>query len=234
VYQQGQPGVTVTYFATPADATANANAIANPAAYSNTEDAQTVYVRVDNGNCFGIGTFTLQVNNAPVLASMLEVTGCSPYDLTEIEAGLESGLEISYYTSEANAEEAINAIANPAEYTTNDTTAHLYVRAENADGCYSVTELHISPGDCFIQRGISPGGSIGLNDTFDLSNLDVTKLTIFNRYGKEVFSFSGNYTNQWGGQTDNGQELPTGTYFYMFQRNTGEAKTGWIYINRQN
>jgi len=234
VYQQGQPGVTVDYFITEADAEANANAIATPAAYTNTQDTQTVYVRIDNGSCYAVGSFTLQVNDAPVLALMLEVTGCSPFNLTEIETGLDSGLEISYYTSEANAEQAINAIANPAEYTTNDTAAHLYVRAENADGCYTVAQLHISPGDCFIQRGISPGGSIGQNDTFDLSNLDVTKLMIYNRYGKEVFSFNGNYTNQWGGQTDNGQDLPTGTYFYMFQRNTGEAKTGWIYINRQN
>ena len=33
---------------------------------------------------------------------------------------------------------------------------------------------------------------------------------------------------------NNGEELPTGTYYYMFERNTGETRTGWIYINRED
>jgi gliding motility-associated-like protein len=234
VYQTGQPGVTVTYFTTTADAAANTNAIATPASFANTQNAQIVYTRIDNGTCYAISTFTLQVNDAPVFTSALTVTGCSPYDLTEIETGLDAGLDASYYTTQANAEDAINAVTDPANYVTENIAVPVYVRAENAEGCYTVAELSITRGDCFIQRGISPGGSEGQNDTFDLSNLDVTKLSIFNRYGQEVFTYNGNYTNQWGGQTDSGQDLPTGTYFYMFQRNTGESKTGWIYINRQN
>ena len=86
---------------------------------------------------------------------------------------------------------------------------------------------------CEIQRGISPGDSSN-NNNFDLNGLGVKKITIFNRYGKEVYSFTGAYTNQWHGQTNSGDELPTGTYFYMFERTEGESKTGWIYINRQN
>ncbi|KGO90933.1 hypothetical protein Q766_20700 [Flavobacterium subsaxonicum WB 4.1-42 = DSM 21790] len=82
-----------------------------------------------------------------------------------------------------------------------------------------------------VQKGISPNND-GLNDSFDLSGLDIRKLEIFNRYGKEVYSKSG-YTNEWMGQTDGGDELPTGTYFFMFERNNGETQTGWIYINRQ-
>ncbi|MFL9846066.1 T9SS type B sorting domain-containing protein, partial [Flavobacterium rhizosphaerae] len=50
--------------------------------------------------------------------------------------------------------------------------------------------------------------------------------------GKEVFSF-GNYTNQWHGQSNGGDELPTGTYFYTIERSNGENRTGWVYINRQ-
>ncbi|MFP9100949.1 gliding motility-associated C-terminal domain-containing protein, partial [Flavobacterium sp. RHBU_24] len=86
---------------------------------------------------------------------------------------------------------------------------------------------------CDVQRGLSPNND-GRNDSFDLSNLDVRKLSIYNRYGQEVYHFNGAYTDQWGGNADSGDELPTGTYFYMFERNTGEAKTGWIYINRQD
>ena len=71
-----------------------------------------------------------------------------------------------------------------------------------------------------------------MNDNFDLTSLDVRKISIFNRYGKEVFSY-GVYTNQWHGQSDNGNELPTGTYFYSIERSNGESKTGWVYINRE-
>ncbi|MFP9100956.1 gliding motility-associated C-terminal domain-containing protein, partial [Flavobacterium sp. RHBU_24] len=85
---------------------------------------------------------------------------------------------------------------------------------------------------CDVQRGLSPNAD-GKNDTFDLSNLDVRKLSIYNRYGQEEYHFNGDYTDQWGGINDKGDELPTGTYFYMFERSNGEAKTGWIYINRQ-
>jgi gliding motility-associated-like protein len=61
----------------------------------------------------------------------------------------------------------------------------------------------------------------------------VKHLNIFNRYGQEVYS-KDNYTNEWTGQTNKGDELPTGTYFYMIELMNGESKTGWIYINRQN
>ena len=93
--------------------------------------------------------------------------------------------------------------------------------------------IPLTPNDvsCMIQKGISPNGD-GLNDTFDLTALNVTKLSIFNRYGKEVYSY-GAYTNQWHGQSSGGAELPTGTYFYMIERVTGENSTGWIYINRE-
>jgi flagellar hook assembly protein FlgD len=40
------------------------------------------------------------------------------------------------------------------------------------------------------------------------------------------------YSNQWYGQSDKGEELPDGTYYYVIKRGSGETKTGWIYINR--
>ena len=63
--------------------------------------------------------------------------------------------------------------------------------------------------------------------------MNVSELEIYNRYGVKVYS-KGNYTNEWIGQADNGNELPDGTYYYVISfTNNQEAKTGWIYINRE-
>ena len=92
-------------------------------------------------------------------------------------------------------------------------------------------EVTVDDTSCQIQKGISPNND-GRNDAFDLTALGVSHLGIFNRYGQEVYSY-GNYTNQWHGQGSNGDELPTGVYFYMIKRSNGESKTGWVYINRE-
>ena len=60
---------------------------------------------------------------------------------------------------------------------------------------------------CTIQKGISPNGDLK-NDNFDLTGMNVTKLSIFNRYGQEVYSRN-NYVNEWHGQTNSGDELPS-------------------------
>ena len=85
---------------------------------------------------------------------------------------------------------------------------------------------------CRIQKGISANND-GENDFFDLEGQDVANLQIFNRYGVKVYSRR-DYTNQWYGQSNDGEELPDGTYYYMIDYNAGESKTGWIYINRKN
>jgi flagellar hook assembly protein FlgD len=42
-----------------------------------------------------------------------------------------------------------------------------------------------------------------------------------------------NYINEWGGEDEKGNELPTGTYYYVIEFKDGkDPKTGWIYLNR--
>ena len=225
---------TIAYFITQNGADTNTGAITTPGSFTNTANPQTIFVRVSNATCFTTTSFILDALPAPQITTALALEGCSPFNLTDVAAQVGTGLTIRYFTTEANATDNTNAIAAPDSYVLTTSTGTLYIRAENAAGCSVVVELALTTGNCNIQRGISPGGTIGDNDNFDLAYLDVRKISIFNRYGKEVYSFRGSYTNQWGGQGSNGDELPTGTYFYMFERNNGESKTGWIYINRQN
>jgi len=95
--------------------------------------------------------------------------------------------------------------------------------------------------NCVISEGISPGGSDGYNDTFDLEFLHdrsgIKKLQIFNRYGTIVFE-KANYTNEWYGQSDGNDELPSGVYYYVIdlERNDveyGTQATGWVYLMRE-
>jgi gliding motility-associated-like protein len=98
-------------------------------------------------------------------------------------------------------------------------------------GCNATGDAIIASIYCDIQKGISPDGN-GSNDFFDLRLMDVKKLGVFNRYGIKVYEQS-NYTDQWKGQTDDGQELPSATYYYVIEFNNGESKTGWIYLIRE-
>ncbi|WP_291128532.1 choice-of-anchor J domain-containing protein [Flavobacterium sp. UBA7682] len=101
------------------------------------------------------------------------------------------------------------------------------------NGCDSTMNFTVENNPCrIIPRGISPNND-QVNDTFDLTGYGVKDIIIFNRYGTKVFSFSGNYTNQWKGQSDGGDELPDGTYFYSIHTTEGSNKTGWVYINRE-
>lgn len=98
-------------------------------------------------------------------------------------------------------------------------------------GCETTRTFVVENITCSIQKGISPNND-GYNDYFDLEFLGVKKLSIFNRYGQEVYT-KGNYKNEWIGQGSNGDELPTGTYYFVIERTAGGTDTGWIYINRQ-
>ncbi|WP_159799479.1 gliding motility-associated C-terminal domain-containing protein [Flavobacterium sp. MK4S-17] len=104
------------------------------------------------------------------------------------------------------------------------------VTVTNAGGCEGTYDFTVDGVICSIPRGISPNND-AKNDSFDLTGLNARKLIIFNRYGKEVYSRN-NYTKEWHGQSDNGDELPTGTYYYMIET-VGKPRTGWIYVNRE-
>ncbi|TDE51457.1 gliding motility-associated C-terminal domain-containing protein [Flavobacterium sp. GT3P67] len=98
-------------------------------------------------------------------------------------------------------------------------------------GCETSSDVVVESIYCNIQKGISPDGN-GSNDFFDLRLMDVKKLEIFNRYGIKVYSQT-NYTDQWKGQSDKGEDLPSATYYYVIESNNGEPKTGWIYLIRE-
>lgn len=233
VIRAGQADVNVSYFTSEDDAIANQNTITAVENFVNTVSQQPVYVRVVNANgCYSVASFELNVTQSDIMDSNLTLTVCSPLNLNTIadELNEDLDLKLSFYVLESDAKQSLNAIANTDKYLITKDREVLYIRLETNEGCADITTLTLELGDCDIQRGISPNGD-KVNDSFELSHLNVRKLTIYNRYGAEVYSRV-NYTNEWEGQTNKGDELPTGTYYYMIERNDAESRTGWIYINR--
>jgi gliding motility-associated-like protein len=224
---QNAADYTITYYT---DENAS-NAISEPEAF--TSSGQPVYVKVVNNatGCTAITSFAVEVTQASLVPENVNIEGCSPFDLTLVTSQLEAGLTLSFYTTEEDALAETNAIAAPGAHITANNTGTVYIVAKNGEGCADVGPLQLVAGDCLIPKGISPNGDT-LNDTFDLTGFDVQHLCIFNRYGQEVFTAEP-YTDQWHGQGSNGDELPTGTYYYMIKLAGGESKTGWVYINRE-
>lgn len=106
------------------------------------------------------------------------------------------------------------------------------VSAVNGNGCRSTIQVILTEPSGIIPKGISPNDD-GNNDSFDLTGIgNISQVKIFNRYGVNVYSKS-QYLNEWKGQTDKGKSLPTATYYYIIFFENGEAKTGWVYLQRE-
>jgi len=90
--------------------------------------------------------------------------------------------------------------------------------------------------ECFAPTIMTPNGD-GINDSFTipcLSNFEGSHMCIFNRWGDEVFRDE-NYRNDWEGTyREDGNTLPSGTYFYILQVNDGNntVLNGYIFIER--
>lgn len=116
------------------------------------------------------------------------------------------------------------------------------VIATNSYGCTQTASVDVTEDlGCFLTEGISPNGD-GLNDVLDAEFLDdrsgIQNIQIFNRHGVKVYERA-RYRNEWFGQSDDGDELPTGTYYYIIKLDNVDPVYGgmvkkWIYINRES
>lgn len=119
--------------------------------------------------------------------------------------------------------------ANPINVT-GSVTGLYTLTITSASGCSVVNTFPLTCTNCGIPKGISPNGD-GLNDNFDLSCLSgIVNVKIFNRYGVNVYELD-NYVDQWDGKDYKGHLLPTATYYYVVKFDTGDVKTGWVYLN---
>lgn len=188
---------------------------------------------------FDIGNYEVLVKNAtcetlqPVIITQNTVgfdvvleDGCNDFEYVISIANID---EMAGSQFQWSGPEGYNYIGEEAVIT-NLATGEYMVTITNPDGCSVEAAVVVDNTACSIPRGISPNND-GYNQNFDLSNLDVRDLQIFNRYGLQVYE-KVNYSNEWYGQSDKG-ELPTGTYFYVVTLSAGKKVTGWVYLQRE-
>jgi gliding motility-associated-like protein len=181
----------------------------------------TNYTFIPNlGQCSSNATLKINVTPFPQFSI---TQGCDGTDFVLIATGI--GTSNANYTWFDNLHQNIGATSSLII-----TNSGNYSLELSNNGCSEEKPITVSNILCSVPKGISPNGD-GDNDTFDLSNLNVQKLQIFNRYGSEVYSKS-NYSNEWNGNSNSGENLPDGTYYYIIQFANGKNKTGWIYRNQ--
>jgi gliding motility-associated-like protein len=98
------------------------------------------------------------------------------------------------------------------------TTTEYILTVTDDNGCVDSDTVNITVIDDFkliVYNAVTPNGD-GNNDTWIIDNIwayPEAEVTIFNRYGMEVFKGK-NYQNDWDG-TYGDKELPDGAYYYV-------------------
>lgn len=182
-------------------------------------------VEVNNGTCTESKSFNVSLNE-------------NPFEVEAI-AGCENNNYVIRVQNIADiADVASVSWTGPGSFTatgasvniTGEATGVYNVTVTQTGGCVATGMVTVDNTFCAIPRGISPGDG-EYNEEFDLSNLDVRHLQIFNRYGMTVYE-KYDYKNEWHGQSDKG-DLPTGTYYYVVTLSQGKQVTGWVYLLRK-
>ena len=113
-------------------------------------------------------------------------------------------------------------------YNLNRGIQKVYVR--DSKKC-SITEYEFSI--IKLLNAITPNGD-GINDVLDYSDLRVkkdVKISIFDRFGKKVYSNEKQSNYIWNG-TENGRSIITGTYWYVLEWTEPDTNTKVTYKNR--
>lgn len=173
-----------------------------------------------DGQCAAIKTQTIEVQSLPEFSIIEDCDGIN-YTLS-VNENSDTLSNFEWYNA------SNNLIGNNESVVI--TNAGTYRLVVTRNGCSKEEMVEVLNTLCSIPKGISPNGD-SFNNFFDLDGFDVKRLQVFNRYGKEVYT-KNNYINEWNGVSNDGSELPDGTYFYVIEFENSPSKTGWVYINR--
>jgi gliding motility-associated-like protein len=97
----------------------------------------------------------------------------------------------------------------------------------DANGCMKDTVIVVTePDELALPTGLTPNGD-GDNDFYVILGIDQhpnNTFKVFNRWGNLVYD-RGGYNNEWNGENNNGEDLPDGTYFVVFEASEFQLAT---------
>jgi len=224
-------GVSLSYFK---DSLATVN-LYNPNAV---DTAGTYYIKgINAGGCMNI--LPVQVSfRAPAIdiVQPAAVTFPATIDLTKTFVPA-PGLSYEFYSD-------AKAVDKLAGYTTINYSGTFYIKATDQNGCSTVAPVTVTitkppppPYTITADNAFTPNGD-NINDYFFITvkgSVTFKNLQIFNRYGQLVFNAK-SISQQWDGKY-NGNNLPAGTYYWVFEGiydydNTKINKSGSITLIR--
>ncbi|WP_350284665.1 T9SS type B sorting domain-containing protein [uncultured Croceitalea sp.] len=155
--QNGLTNIELRYYESQQDAELDQNPIVG--VWQNTANPQTVYFRLENGNnadCFGVGSFTVQVFDTPIAGQPdpivicdVDETGLYTFDLSVQDATIRNGQDaafysVSYHASELDAMNNANALSkNSYQNTVETETIYARMQHRSLDICYDVTSFQL-------------------------------------------------------------------------------------------
>lgn len=151
-----------------------------------------------------------------------------------------SNFSLSIVTPPANGTVTVDPATNFVSYVPNtdfcgiDTFEYWLCSGGGAcpQGTVTVDVICSDEKEFFIYNSFSPNLD-GINDYMAIDGLEKkpdNKLFIYNRWGILVYSASP-YENDWDGKW-NGEDLPDGTYYYIFDDGISEISKGYVQIYR--
>ncbi|HTF02431.1 MAG TPA: gliding motility-associated C-terminal domain-containing protein, partial [Bacteroidia bacterium] len=194
-----------------------------------------VYLTDLAGGCTSLPTvFTVNAIPQPNMTMSLDTTICEG-DVAAISA-VGSGTYQYSWTPQPTVGSANLPFTTTSPTTTTTYTCTVSDGACTRSGTVKVTVL--SSADCgfLVYNGITPNGD-GLNDTWVIDGADQMPgltVTIYNRWGGVVWKKE-NYDNTtvvWTGEDEQGNDLPSGTYYYTIEQTGRVSENGWVELNR--
>ena len=184
---------------------------------------------IQNGTCFDSSSVSVTVLATPT------ITVVSPVSVHEgSTVTLSASGAVKYVWTPDTAFIGSPNISNPE--VDPSATITYSVTGIGADGCpgYAKVVVDVIPDTVLVfYNTFTPNGD-GINDTWFIGNLHLypnNSLTVFNRYGKQVY-FAQPYSNLWDG-TQLGSNLPDATYYYLLDTGKGTVYKGSVTIIRK-
>lgn len=188
--------------------------------------------------------YTLIVSNGGVCPNYRTVVTVTPFQKPFVDAGTDqvidegntitlngTGSVFNFWLPEYRIR--YGTTATPDVWPIVSTTYTLFVEDSHKCTNFDTVRVDVINGDkLFFYSAFTPNRD-GDNDFFYIGNLEKypdNNLKIYNRYGKMIYSAT-NYANDWDG-TYLGNEIPTGTYFYIFTDGVDQKYKGTVTIIR--